>query len=307
MGRLPVKRFLLFVSAIVAAVAAMMLANDALNKRLALSSHSSPQYKMWRLFANPEKGEIPILGSSRAEAGFAPKEISEEAFNYGLSGSTFRETAFHLEEVLSRKDCRLAIVNLDPWGLGAASSFIGDYRFAAGAGRVRREPLARLPALERIPGVRSHGRTRLALSDWLNERLAVTKTMERGAILQRISRSADEWKIIASKSPDEYQFAVDAATKAILERLLRSNGSCQIVFVLSPVSQIWLGRFHRFQELRSLVAWLESFDRVAVLAFLSPGEGYGMEEFMDPTHLNEHGARRFSRELRTALLARGLL
>ena len=127
---------------------------------------------MYRLFTCSENGEIPILGSSRAEAGFAPMEIANNAFNYGLSGSSARETAFHLKAVLSRPGHGLVIVNLDPWGLGNGS-FLGDYRFVADNTLVKSEPKICIPLADRLPGIRFQGKTRGNLAQCMNNRLAV--------------------------------------------------------------------------------------------------------------------------------------
>ena len=53
------EKFLLFASSVILAVAALMLANDALNRHLIFSASNSNPYKMRRLFDNPEKGESP--------------------------------------------------------------------------------------------------------------------------------------------------------------------------------------------------------------------------------------------------------
>ena len=235
------KRFLLFVPAVFAALVVMMLANDALNRHLIFSSSGSNPCKMYRLFANPEKREIPILGSSRAEAGFAPAEIADNAFNYGLSGSPARETAFHLKAVLSRPGRGLVIVNLDPWGLGNGR-FLGDYRFAADNALVKAEPKIHIPLANRLPGIRFQGKTRTNLAECMSNRLAVTKTMERGAVLQRLSRNEAEWGYIISKC-EPRGCNCDAETKAMLDDALSRNADHEVVFVVSPIAKPWQERF----------------------------------------------------------------
>lgn len=287
------------------AVVALMLANDALNRHLVFSTSNSNPYKMQRLFENSEKEEIPILGSSRAEAGFAPGEISDKAFNYGLSGSSARETAFHLKAVLSRPDSGLVIVNLDPWGLGNGS-FLGDYRFVTDNPLVKSESKIVIPFTDRLPGIRFQGRTRRNIAECLNNRLAVTKTMERGAILQRLSRSEAEWDYIISKC-GSHGCSCDEETQAMLSEILSSNTRHEVVFVVSPVSKPWWNRFTGQEALSSLKNWLCRFPHVHVIGFAETSQGYELSEFMDLTHLNEKGARRFSKELKTRLVGLGLI
>ncbi|MBQ4439958.1 MAG: SGNH/GDSL hydrolase family protein [Kiritimatiellae bacterium] len=288
------RRFLVYSISILAAAIAMMAANDLLNIALIEASPSSNPGKMRRLFANPEPDEIAILGSSRAQAGFVPGEISPHAFNYGLNGSSFRETVFHLKEVLARPGAAPVIVNLDHWGLNNGG-FTGDYSLAWFSESVRSEPKISVPLADRIPLLRFQGGTRQNFSQYLNDRMAVTKTMERGAILERISRSEAEWDYIISKC-DRTAFFSDDETKALLTDALCHRGNHPIVFVVSPISSPWLERFDGAEGLEALKAWLSAFEGVRVLDFSSSGE-YPLSDFMDLTHLNETGARKFSRAL----------
>ena len=299
------KKFLIFVVLVLLAAIVMMIANDALNRYLIFSSSNSNPYKMFRLFNNREKGEIPILGSSRAEAGFAPLELSEQAFNYGLSGSSMRETAFHLKAVLSRDEGGLVIVNLDPWGLGNGA-FQGKYRFVAENPLVKSEPKIKVPLIEKIIGLRFHGETRKNLAECMNNRLAVTKTMERGAILQRISRSDDEWTYIISNCGSR-SCSCNEETKEMLGEILVANTRYNVVFVVSPIAKPWWDKFTGHAELSELEEWLGRFPHVYVINHGSTSNDYDLSEFMDLTYLNEDGARRFTRELKALLQSRGLL
>ena len=64
-------------------------------------------------------------------------------------------------------------------------------------------------------------------------------------------------------------------------------------------------RFSGHKELKKLKDWLQEFPHVNVLDFFDSSEGYGLNEFMDLTHLNESGARRFSKRLRNELQSLG--
>lgn len=279
---------------------ALMLANEAVNRHLIFTSSNVNAYKMYRLIAERPANEVAIIGSSRAEAGFAPKEISPEAFNYGLSGSSMRETLFHLKCLLERDSDTPIIVNLDPWGLGNGK-FLGDYRLVANSPEVRLEPeKIKLPIADRIPGLRFHGKFRSNVAECMNNRLAVTKTMEQGAILQRLSRNDDEWAYIISKCKPA-KFGCDAETKAMLDGILKSNPSSKIAFVVSPVAPPWLDRFEGKEELREFERYLANYPNVQVLDFTDAAYGFDLPEFMDLTHLNEQGARRFSRLLKERL------
>ena len=299
------RKFAFFCAIILVVVVALLCANDALNCYLVFSNENSNSYKIQRLFSPPENDEIPILGSSRAEAGFAPTEISKNAFNYGISGSPARETVFHLKEVLSRPGRTLVIVNLDPWGLGKGI-FRGDYRFVADYPLVKSEPMIQVPIADRFLGFRFYGKTRSNLAECINSHIAATKTMERGAILQRFSRSKAEWKYIISKCEPQ-GFTCDEETKLMLTDTLMSNMRHEVVFVVSPIARPWVERFTGVENLVELEEWLSRFPHVHVIGFANTSEGYELSEFMDLTHLNEKGARRFSREIRERLVSLGLM
>lgn len=294
------KRFIVFVSILLVATAGLMLANEAVNKHLLFTSSNVNAYKMYRLIQERPANEVAIIGSSRAEAGFAPKEISPDAFNYGLSGSSMRETLFHLKCLLGRDSEAPIIVNLDPWGLGNGN-FLGDYRLVANSPEVQSEPKKiKLPIADRIPGLRFHGKFRSNIAECMNNRLAVTKTMERGAILQRLSRNDEEWAYIIAKCKPS-KFGCNAETKALLDEMLCSNASRKIAFVVSPVAPPWWERFEGKAELLELEQYLSGYSNVQVLDFTDSAYGFDLPEFMDLTHLNEQGARRFSRLLKERL------
>ena len=294
----------MYVSALIVLTLGLMCLNDLFNRYLIFSTKSTNSYKMYRMFRDYPKGEIPIIGSSRAETGFVPREISANAFNYGMSGSIFRESVLHLRQVLTRDDCRLVILNLEPWGL-PDNGFTGDYRFVAEE-RLVEEERARIviPLTNRIPGIRFHGQIRKNLAAFLNNRLAMTKTMEAGAALLRLHRSETEWKYILANL-EVGKFVEDAETKKRLERTLLNNDKAEIVFVISPVADVWWKSFIDKEKTVALVKWLRGFKHVHVFDDIS--DGYTLYEFADPTHLNENGARKFSKALGKRLVENGIL
>lgn len=299
------KKFILYFLAILLVTVSIALLNDKLNMMLIFSSSNSTPYKMYRLFKDYPQGEIPIIGSSRAEAGYVPKELSDLAFNYGLSGSTFRETVFHLKQIVTRDDCKLVIVNLDPWGFGTGD-FKGNYIFVADAPLVQNEPKIKISLEDKIPGIRLQGKTRSNIAQCLNKKIAVTKSMEDGAILQKISRNAAEWEYIISKL-DKISFANNAEIKSTLENILQNNHKMEIVFAVSPIAKPWWNFFTGKEQLLELQQWLAKFDHVHVFDNLTANSSYELTEFMDLTHLNEKGARRFSKELKKWLIDNRLL
>lgn len=302
------KRFILITSFLFAVLYGLLLVNDYINLKLVFSSTNTSLYKMYRLFKDPMPNEIPIIGSSRAEAGFVPSELSPRAFNYGLSGSGQWETLFHLKAICERNDASLVIVNLDPWGISGKGGFTGRYALAYGApSMVGYEDQTKVAFLDRMPGTRFYGRFRSNIGECLNSVLAATKKIDNGAILQRLSRNEEEWKYIIGKC-ESRNFTVNEETWREYQMVLRQHPNVTVVFVVSPVASPWWDRFGGAEKMREFLNEASKFDNVKVIDMCSTNiDKYDLSYFMDLTHLNETGARKFTLELKQRLVEMGLL
>lgn len=298
------KKFLLSLLGVLGVLAALLLANDAICRGLIFASTGSIQYKMYRLFNERPKGEIAIIGSSRAQGHFVPSVLGENVFNYGLDGSSQYETVLHLHALIARNDTAPIVVNFDPWGLGGGN-LKGDYSLASNRADV---PTAaqKLPPLDAStwPGVRFWGKLRASAANALNAKMGGTKHIDNGAILQRISRNDAEWARI-NANLKATNFGVNAAVWIDLESCLNAPHP-PIYFVISPISPAWYERFAAEHEnvdaLANLVTRLRSFPNVRVIDLMTDArERFPQSTFFDPTHLNEAGARQFSEELKTIL------
>ena len=302
------KRFILITSFLFAVLYGLLLVNDYINLKLVFSSTNTSLYKMYRLFKEPLPNEIPIIGSSRAEAGFVPSVLSPRAFNYGLSGSGQWETLFHLKAICVRNDASLVIVNLDPWGIQGKGGFTGRYALAYGApSMVGYEDQTKVAFLDRMPGTRFYGRFRSNIGECLNSVLAATKKIDNGAILERLSRNEEEWKYIIGKC-ESSNFTVNEETWREYQMVLRRHPNVTVVFVISPVAPPWWNRFGGAEKMREFLKEASKLDNVKVIDMCSTNiDKYDLSYFMDLTHLNETGARKFTGELKQRLEAMGLL
>lgn len=302
------KRFLLITVGLFATLYGLLLVNDYVNLKLIFSSTNTSLYKMYRLFKEPVQNEIPILGSSRAEAGLVPSELSPRAFNYGLSGSGQWETLFHLKVVCDRKDVSLVIVNLDPWGIQGKGGFQGHYALAHGSPMMKGyENQTKVAILDRVPGTRFYGRFRSNIGECLNSVLAATKKIDNGAILQRLSRNEEEWEYIIGKCKGA-KFSVSEETWKEYQEVLHSHPNVTVVFVVSPVAPPWWDRYEGEEKLHEFLCEASTLNNVRVIDMCSTNiDKYDLSYFMDLTHLNEAGAHRFTRELKQKLEEMGLL
>ena len=72
-------------------------------KKIILANESCGAYKINRIITTENPDEIPILGSSRAEASFIPEFLGENYFNYGLEGTQENVMLFFIEEECKKK------------------------------------------------------------------------------------------------------------------------------------------------------------------------------------------------------------
>ena len=299
------KRFLLYIAGLLSIVLVAVWMGEVLNRWLVFSSSNSSGYRMKRLFEfASSKGEMPILGSSRAEGNFAPKNISPIAFNYGLRGSHFHETLFQLKVVLSRPLGGVVLVNLDPWGMDDGS-YMHDYRFVLDRDLVKSNVKIPVSIVDRFPGLRFYGQLRQNIALCVNLG-PTTKVLENGAVLSKIVRTEREWEYMLPNF-EVKQYCHEEALEAMLHDILKLNTRWDVVFVVSPVLPQWWSKFVDKDKLRMLMARLAKLDHVHVVDFAMMDNSYSFADFIDPIHLNEKGARRFSDSLRNELKQMGLL
>ena len=280
------KHFILYCIALTLCVAVFALANDVVNLWLVRSSSGNPAYKMERLWHGYERGEIPVLGSSRAQGNFVPSEISPKCFDYGCDGMGMPEVVFLLKEIAKRHTEVPVIVNLDPWGFGGFDKphFVGDYRLVPESGRVG--------LAESLPGLRFHGALRKSLTVWLNEQKAVTKVIDNGAVILKNSRTEEEWRVINSKLTP-WVFARSDKGEEAFESVLASFAPRKVIVVVGPCCQRFMELYPSYVEFDKYLDHLRTIDNVFVVnMFGSPC--FTDADFTDPTHLNIVGARKFT-------------
>lgn len=296
-------RLICFLIALMGVVWGGLWVNDSLNEWLVTASSASSTYKTYRLFALRPADEIPILGSSRASQNFVPSLLSSKAFNYGVDGSGMGESLFFLEQCLRNGSAGPILINLDPWGFPKKTSFAADYQLVLSNAEVRAVlPPERTACLERLWGVRFHGALRRNLTAFLNDRLALTKIVDHGATLQRLSRTLAEWEIINQSRSEPVAFHFDAHWQARLDALYGSTKR-PIVWVVGPLAPHPWRLYRGMAELEAFLATQVKRKHVYAVNLIRLSEEMTEADFMDPTHLNLQGAERFTRLLRERLMA----
>ncbi len=294
-------RLICFLLALMGVALGGLWVNDSLNEWLVTASSASSTYKTYRLFALRPADEMPILGSSRASQNFVPSLLSPKAFNYGVDGSGMGETLFFLAQCLRNGSSNPILINLDPWGFPEKATFPADYQLVLGNADVRAVlPPERTALSERLPGVRFHGALRRNLTAFLNDRLALTKVVDHGATLQRLSRTPAEWETINRSRKEPMEFHFDAHWQAALDDLY-GRTERPIVWVVGPLAPHPWRLYRGEAELEAFLAAQVQRKHVYAVNLIRLSEEMTEADFMDSTHLNLQGAERFTRLLRERL------
>lgn len=284
------KKYLLYALGLIAVASAALLAFDAICVALVKQSQGTTMYKMYRLFVDHPSDEIPIFGSSRAASNYVPSMISAKAFCYGIDGSGMNETLFLVENYLRENpEGGPIIINLDPWGFPKSheGGFVSDYTLS---------PVSPKPQ-SNIYGVRMIGKLREIVASWLNQRMATTKRIDNGAILQLTTRTEAEWDFINSTIKD-WGFNIDDEWRERVVNLSKLSDRT-IVWVVGPCIQSWREKFSGRER---LLRWLnelcdmhntEVFDLYDLWCPISIS--------FDDKHLTFEGASFFSEKLKTRL------
>lgn len=287
------KRFLVYFLVTALVSVTLALVNDGLNLMLIRSSCGNPAYKMERLWSDAFPDEVAILGSSRAQSNFMPSKMSSICFDYGADGMGMPEVLFLLKHLAQRKTSAPVIVNLDPWGFGGFDhpTFVGDYRLAPQSGRIG--------FVDALPGMRFHGALRKNLVAWLNQRKAVTKVIDGGAVLLKTSRTPAEWGVInATLTP--WGFTRSAEGEKEFEEVVKSLAPRKVIVVVGPCASHFMELYPSMDEFNRYLDHLRTIDNVTVVNMFGDAD-FSDSDFTDPTHLNIGGATKFTEKVMRAV------
>ncbi len=278
--------------------------NDLVSYKLVMSSTSNTTYKMYRLFKRSPNDEIQILGSSRAVLHFVPSLFTQKCFNYGVRGSTMHETLLHLKHAAQINSKYPIIVNLDAWGFpqDERTIFRGDYKL------VLNEPLVRetLPDelttfSNRCLGIRFYGELRTNIATFLYARETNSKTLDNGAVLEKVHPTEREWAVIIRETlpKESVSFYCNDIYQKILNEIYATT-SRPIIWVVGPYASPWKTMFEGIKDLELFLMKQTSHPNVYTYDFYSKLD-YPNSLFKDLTHLNEKGADQFTQEFITIM------
>lgn len=281
---------------------------DQANLWLMLRSPSNNAGKIHRLLVESPAGNIPLFGSSRACGNFAPSLIDDRVYNYGVNGMSIAESLFLINRYLERHNEGIILINLDPWGFVNENhvKFIGDYRLAGIRSEVREAlPNGKLKWQDWMPLVRFQGSLRSSLTAYINSLHPTTKRIDKGSELLLNSRTKEEWEVI-NKGVRAQPFAKADNCSELLKEMYSKRGNVTIVWIVSPISPYWYSLYTGNDDLQMFLKEESAKENVYTFNYVGRTEDFPTELFVDPTHMNVHGAEKFSRMLRDDLIKIGI-
>ena len=249
--------------------------------------------------------EIPIFGSSKAEADYVPSVLGQGFYNYGLGATGLNVTNWLLAQELRQPSRQPIIIDLVQWTVvefGDARNYTAIAQHADVREFLKRAGLWRW--YYAVPGLRYFGAWDWYVKGLLTDRIALTKRFDHGFNVNLDEppwTRADFQEKVATRLALNYNLGIDPAEKIKLLKLMRSTPNRQFVLVLSPLHKSFFvhknGEAELYEELRQMDHDLANLHVINMTRSDFPDQ-----YFLDTAHLNQRGARVFSTRLREELI-----
>ena len=261
-------------------------------------------YKIKRILSNDIANEIPIFGSSRAEANFVPSLIYEDnCFNYGMSGTGANVWLFFLEKEINKKKKTPIIINYDLGGLKYADGNLSNYipNWKTTKDILNTEEIYRY----NLSFFKYFGYYEYYLKLFLNERFNVTKGNDNGGNFEENVLTISKFEDLVKKRKNTaYSFTNNKQLLSKFTNLINSTERT-IVLVISPYHISCFDSTQNIDEENNLLKELDLKGNVELIDFRNLISEDSL--FFDTTHLTYNGAKIFSKKLKEALLQRNII
>lgn len=269
--------------------------------KIILSNESCGAYKINRIITNEDANEIPILGSSRAEASFIPELLGENYFNYGLEGTQENVMLFFIkEECKKKKNSPLIIANIDLDGINTKTGDLANYLYNSTHEGVKQLMADRYEAHFSFPFIKYIGQFENYFRYYLNNRIQLTKYSNKGAFIDKVvlpKKMMDE--LIEYRRKNQDVFLNEENLKEEFFKTIKANPNRQFVFVIPPYHSCYFTNYKNPEDAKAFVNELRALSNARVFDFSSVV--YPDSLFINTTHLNYKGAVRFTKEFKDSL------
>jgi hypothetical protein len=260
--------------------------------------------KLFRIQA-PRPLEIPILGSSRALCAFIPDTLGKDYYNYGINGIGYAVMDIFMKHELAQHGKRGPIIlNFDftmfYYQLGDRSTYLPH----AGMPEVK-DLLKRHDEYSPymiIPGIRFFGSIDAIGKEYLNQRIELTKSTNKGAAIERTVTSPSYFAALEKRRLDTME--PWRPRKELIDTLFKRIGDHperEFFVVVSPYHPSYLHAIPSadLASVKQLFRRLDALPNARVIDFDT--HDWPDECFSNTSHVSMIGARRVSQMLRDSL------
>jgi hypothetical protein len=260
--------------------------------------------KLYRIL-EPHPDEIPIFGSSRAQCSYIPDTIGSNVYNYGINGIGYAVMDIFLNAELSKKDKKTPIIlNFDyqmfAYQMGDLNSYLPHSDSPEVRALLERNQFYSFQT--RIPGIRYYGAIDAFTKDRLNERLQLTKAINKGAAIEKAVTSPEQMAILVQKRADSTEYF--KPHPELVDRLLsRINSHSDRMFyvVMAPYHPAYYASIpaEDFARAQHILAQIDALPNARLINFDTAQWSDSM--FFNTTHVSLLGAIKMSQMLRDSL------
>jgi hypothetical protein len=254
--------------------------------------------KINRILKERHKDEIPIFGSSRANGSFVPTILGKNYYNYGIDGTGADVWLFFLEEELKKDKNTPIIINIDLEGLQRSVGPIHNYIPNSNNKEIR--DLLNAYNTELPVGIfRYLGTFESYLKDYANERLKLTKEVDRGGSFETNAISKEKFEDLVTKRKNTITAFTNYDSLFYKFEKVLKNTNRQINLVIAPYHNSYFSNYTNYDIALYYLEILDNLPNCKVYNFgkLDTPDSH----FMNTSHLNYSGALNFSRFLKKKL------
>jgi hypothetical protein len=270
-------------------------------RKIILSNESCGAYKINRIITNNDPDEIPIFGSSRAEASFVPELLGSNYFNYGLEGTQENVMLFFIKEECKKiKNSPLIIANIDLDGINTKSGDLANYLYNSTNEGVKQLMGERYEKHFAIPFIKYVGQFENYFRYYLNNRMQLTKYSDKGAFIDKVvlpKKMMDE--LIEYRRKNQDVFLNEPELKKEFFKTIKELRDRKFIFVIPPYHSCYFTNYKNPKDAKAFVNELRALQNVRVFDFSNVI--YPDSLFINTTHLNYNGAVKFTKEFKDSL------
>jgi hypothetical protein len=268
-------------------------------KKIILGNPSCGAYKINRILTSYNSKEIAIIGSSRAETSFIPELLGPDYFNYGLEGTQENVMLFFIEQECKKNKPTPIIANIDLDGINTKSGDLLNYLYNSKDPEVKKL-IGNYEYYHALPFIKYLGQFENYFRFYLNNRTQLTKYAKDGAFIEKITLPKKMLEgLIEYRRTHQDEFKHEEELKNRFFETIRKNSSRQFIFVVPPYHSCYFSNYKNPGDAKAFLNELKALKNVRLFDF--SGVIYPDSLFINTTHLNYNGARRFTKEFKDSL------